>query len=621
MSFKLRKTPIQTILILSILSLAVIAQGGGYQVSWNASTGQGLPSVLGEGGEFDAVGPADGHIIVGVSAQRDPMMTVFGLVEIDVRHASFEVLIDALDPSHPYFAAGILPPSGARTFSFVPFTTLSSVGDEVHMQSLVLDPSVPGGYTLSNAIGITAAPQLPIVHLTTPRMATASTTVTVVGTNLGGVSTGGIAPTVTVAGQSTVLTSHAGDLLTIQLGPDPLSGYTEVATQGGLAVAPPDSMDAYVVVPGASGSEVTHAGTVLLQHTTIIGTIGSGPEIDTYYLHMEAGEEAFIEAFPFDNSQFQIVSFGQNTAGIACDPAIALHMPGYSTQAVAFDDNGGPEMAAAIGLGAGPRFVAPFAGDYELQIGAAYAFSTGGYLLNIRSKSPIIPPDPMLHGVSPNISGPGSTVELVASGIDLANPGSCMALFPAGAGTVSSPLMVNANGNLEVMVPAGATSGQITLVNQFGISSLPDGDDPLSNLVIPGPLAAALPSTMPQVISANSSVLGNIASAATPHQFLINLNAGDSLRVHCHPYDTVQNLVVPGIMFSSTIIDPEIIIATSTALSYFTSDAHSGAGMAASIGGLVRPPWVAPATDTYSILVRPWFFLSGGTYLLTVTVD
>jgi hypothetical protein len=131
----------------------------------------------------------------------------------------------------------------------------------------------------------------------------------------------------------------------------------------------------------------------------------------------------------------------------------------------------------------------------------------------------------------------------------------------------------------------------------------------------------ALVNLMPQTIGSGASVMGTIQNTTTPHHFLISLNAGENLRVHCHPFDFNLNTVLPGVMFSPSILDPEIVIANTAGTVYYTSDAHSGAGLAAAFGGQIRPPWVAPQTGLYSILVRPWFFLSGGTYLLTVTID
>ena len=195
-----------------LMSGVIAAQGGTHQITWDSATGLTLPAVIGETGDFDVSGPADGHIIVGLSGGRDPIMTIFGQVEIDIHHSLFTILVDGLDPSHPFFVAGILPPSGQTQFSFAPFSSLSAIGDELHLQSLVLDPSVIGGYTLSNAIGVSAAAQAPVVHQTWPRMAGLGSPITVVGTNLGGASTGGIAPTVSISGQAAQLVAHAGDL-------------------------------------------------------------------------------------------------------------------------------------------------------------------------------------------------------------------------------------------------------------------------------------------------------------------------------------------------------------------------------------------------------------------------
>jgi hypothetical protein len=568
---------------------------------------------------LEVAGNVNGHFALALSNAAAAIPTPFGILGVSFFDASFRVPIDGFNPAAPSFTQGILDGAGSRTFAFQPFALSTPPGAALYMQGLMAAVDAPLGFVLSNVVTAVLVPEAPVVDTLMPRLIGRGQTITLVGQNFGGNFAGATPPTVWIDDVPLTLTSFGDDFIEADLPMNVHSGYLRVVTPGGVSNVAADAIKHWVCVTVPPAEESGAETIVLSAPTTIMGQIAPNVDRDTFVVSLNAGDELFADLLPFSNQDFDVFAYTASSYGAHLDPTLEIAALIGNGESIGGDDNSGPGFGSAIGCGGAPRFIVPFTGDYRVTVGSGFGFTGGHYVLNLFTSPLTAPVQPRILRVEPNVAAPGYSLDLIAWGLDMTNAAANVIEFPAGQGSwIAATPTLAANGLLSVVVPAGATPGQIRARSAMGLVSGVDADDFASHVFIMGSAIPEDPAPTPQTILLGMTIIGSIATQFEADTFHVYLAAGQSIAVRAYPFDPMSGRLLKGALFSAVSLDPEIVIQGSSGTPVYTSDVHSGPGYSAELGGLARPAWVAPFSGTFQIVVRPWFFLSLGAYVLDV---
>lgn len=613
-------TPVVLALFLTLTAVAGRAQQQGYAMFFEAANGPSILLTPGEPTILSLSGPPNAVLALAGSLSSAAFSTPLGTVGIDFLSPTFSIWIDGFDLGSAYWSIGRLDPNGQHTLLMQPFLSTTPLGTDVYSQSVATDPTSPFGYVLSNPVHARCAPEPPVIESISPAIIQNGGLVTIIGERLGGFINLYDAPIVTLDDVPLTVVSHSDDIVEVMVPTDALSGVIRLSTFGGSTNPGADALDTYVLITGSPVNELVAKSGLLTTPVTVLGTVNSGPDVDVYQVLLNAGEELFLELFPFQTSTLSIFGYTSLQYGLYLDPLVDVVLAAAGPDPLLNEDNSGPGFSAAVGHENAPRFIAPVTGTYLVRVGSTYAFTAGDYILNIHARIPAQLPSPHILRTQPNIAPPGADVSVYAWGIDLANPASHAINFVTASGTTSVQPFINAEGLLTATVPLDAQTGHVRVVNPEAQISPVDADDFASYLLIPGSLMLEDPAPTPQTIYSGTTVWGAIVGNFETDGYAIHLDQGDVVRVRAFPYDPIADRLLKGALFQPTLLDPEIVISAQSGTMY-TSDAHSGPGFSAEIGGLLRPPFVAPSSATYIFSVRGWFFLSSGVYVFDIRVN
>ncbi|MCB9831077.1 MAG: IPT/TIG domain-containing protein [Planctomycetes bacterium] len=585
---------------------------------WNGATGTQIPVNVGSVTTVNVNAYPGMNYALLASKTRDVWYTDLGLLEVDLQDPAFTVGIDGFNPAHPRFSWGFVNGNGDFDFSFVPYPIASPIGDDIYFQVLAQDPTKLLGFSLSNFVGASSQALKPVVYSVEPRSTAPGGTVTILGDYLDGTPSVGQTPVVTMGGQTLTLISQSRNQIIAAVPIDGHSGSIRVHTDRGSSPDLYYNVKHYVVVAGNLVGEGLPGSELLDGHMSLVGEIDSPTDVDEYQIHLEAGEELFVEVFNYD--AFNLVVKPYDPAAwqsVQLNSDLEFRMPGVPIDPLIYDNDGGCGFAAGIGTGNARRFVAPFTGDYSVTVGSAFEYSTGHYMLNTWTATGPTTGEPQLVGIHPNISTVGGVVEIYCFGVDLSDPSTISVEFQGANGSwLPTTPFLNAQGRLAAMIPAAAKTGHLRVRNAQNLVSSFDADDYPSYYVLLSQLAVE---TLNASYSGSMQIMGDISVTQEIDQFAWSLNAGDVVKVRAFPFDFDNTRVMKGEFFDPAWLDPEVQILPPVGQAPVI-DIHSGPGIAAEIG-LAIPPFVAATTGTYYIRVDSWFFLTQGPYLLDVEIN
>ena len=584
---------------------------------WEGAQAQSLSFAVDSDTHFEVIGQPFTPFVLAASIPRGQWFSPVGLIELDLSHSSFLVMVDGFDPLHPRFHQGYLDGAGARSFNFRPFPLGVAVGTSLHLQGVMLDLARPAGLAVSNLVAATAASPPPVISSLSTHISGPGASFIIQGSNLGGIA--GV-PTVHLGEVPLTVLAQSEDFVQVTLPVDVVSGHVQVTTPGGSSSVVNNDPLTFVMITGAGASEADVAGQILMTSTTVSALIGSPAEVDVYRMQLSAGEELLVDAFPFDPASFTLSTYDPLLYQTQADPVVQLFLPGSQGSAILVDDNSNPGFGAAIG-GLGPRFIVPQSGIYEIKLSSSFSLSTGPYVVNIHRRTPPVQPLPEVLALVPNNAGPGSVLSLVASGLDLQQVANNRVYFrgPSDSLIVAVPTL-DGNGGLRVQVPNGVLTGPVIVENPLGERSVVDGDALGQHLFVWGNSVVEDGTNALQPINAGDTVYGHISQPFEIDAFTFSATAGQRVSLRAYPYDFASGSILAGQAFGG-VLDPEILISAQGSPAILAADTHSGPGIAAEFGGPTRGAFVAPFTGTYVITVRPWLLVSLGDYLLDLRID
>ena len=604
-----------------LFMMALMAPAQNAALSWQNSQAIDTPISVGNMTTVDVDGLPFMNYALIASKIRGNWYSDIGLIEVELSDPDFTIGIDGFDPSHHLFSWGFFDANGDYSFSFVPWGIYDQTGETIFMQIVANDPTTgPFNITLSNPVGAISVPRAPVVTSVIPRSVAPGSTITVAGNYFNGHPLSNDAPIVTIGGETALVTSWNDDAITAIIPTTSHSGNIVVSTT--IGSSPNIIYDArfHVVVTGAVTTELLSMQNPIDGHFSVIGSLQTGTEEDIYSIHLDAGEELFVEVFNFDLVNLVLAPFDpSNWASVQLNPELELSMPNVPLNPVIYDNDGGPSFAAAIGIAYGKRFVAPFDGDFSLKIGAAFNFSTGNYLLNTWTKQNSVTAEPSIIGIHPNVVVPGADIEIYCWGVDFGNLALETVEFSGPSDTwIPVTPTLNAQGHMSATVPTNAVTGHLRICNSVGLLSSFDADHYESFYLRQSSYGLEAVSYQ---VSGSLQILGNLSITQEVDNYQLNVLVGDSVRVRGFAFDIMTGRILKGKFFENNPLDPEIRIADLLSGPVHTADVHSGPGTSAAIGGFQGSAWIAPRTDGFELSIRSWFLLSSGDYLLDVVVD
>ncbi len=589
-------------------------------ISWDQSQGNAVPVLIGAPSQIDVTAYPGMNYALFASRTTAPTVTPIGTIDIDFNDPEFEIGIDGFNPAHPLFTWGFVDSLGHFEFNFVPYALGAPAGQKIYFQTLSQDPTAaPFNLALSNMVGSEAQPLAPRVDAVSPRQITLNDNITIVGQFFNGSSTS--PPVVTMGGTPLLVLSYQDDMIVAAVS-SALTASGTVRVQTDVGVSPDLSFNSnhYVSLLGIMTTEASQGTTPMDGSYSLVGQISTPSEVDTWYLSLDAGEELFVEVFNYDTANSAIVPYDpSNWMSVQVNPMVELTMPGVPIDPIISDNDGGPGFTAGIGIVQAARFVAPFAGNYELRVKAAFSVTQGDYLLNTWTRPGSAQETPEIIGIHPNYVAPGDELEIYATGLDFGNPASNVVEFAGPAGTwISAPLTQLSNGHLGVTVPATAETGHLRVTNSSGFVSSFDADDYPSFYLIKNNVGQE-----GTVFSFASSqqIIGAISVPQEVDNYHVTLQQGQKVAYRAFMFDPTAERIVKGRIFEPALLDPEVHIRKLFTTTDLISDVHSGPSTAAEIGGSLIPPWPVPLNDVYEFSIQSWFYLSSGSYIIDIVID
>jgi hypothetical protein len=281
---------------------------------------------------------------------------------------------------------------------------------------------------------------------------------------------------------------------------------------------------------------------------------------------------------------------------------------------VLLDDDSGPSLNAGVGLATGsPMYVASEAEDVVVQVTGQNGFSYGPFLLALGTRSAAGLPV-TVQAVVPATARVGDVVTIMGTGFDEALADQHVVLVNGG----SAPAWNVGSGSLEFMVPEGAKSGPVQVQTPLG-SSAADPEMVGCWLCVHGfieiyEIEGQVPAVSPGIL-----VRGQLSIVADQDDVTVDLAAGESIAIECHPWDPGSGNITGGALLEPWPVDPELRILSADGAVTLAFDQNSGPSLGAGFGlHAGNPPFTAPYAGTYRIRVRAFFGWSWGDYVLAI---